>query len=85
MPSSLQKLKQQLAIDQRNRLQVEVLTVGTNTCTVRLVDGGIVTAGIGADQVTPGDVVDVVTDGRVYSVEGIAPVAGLDGERVVEL
>ncbi len=83
--NALTKLKQQLNIDQRNRLQVEVLTVAGNTCTVRMPDGGVKTAGLGADILTPGDIVTVTTDGNTYSIEGRAPVAGLDGERIVVL
>jgi hypothetical protein len=85
MASALDRLKKQLSIDQRNRLQVQVLTVAGNTCTVRLPDGGVKTAGLGADTLAPGDVVDVATDGRTYTVERIAPVASLDGERIVTI
>ena len=85
MASTLDKIKQQLSIDQRNRLQVEVLSVAGNTCTVRLADGGVKTAGLGPDRLAPGDIVEVVTEGSTYTVARIAPVAGLDGERVVEI
>ena len=85
MASFLEKIRQQVSIDQRNRLQVEVLSVAGKTCTVRLGDGGVKTAGLGEDRLAPGDVVEVVTDGSTYTVSRIAPVAGLDGERVVEI
>lgn len=82
---SLNDLKRRLAIDQRNLIRGEIIEVVDATCRVRLADGRTITAGLGGLLPNPGDLVEVATAGSAFMLERKAPLAALDGERVVEL
>jgi len=80
---SLAKLKKKLAVDQRNLIRGEVTEVKDATASVRLSDGRTITCGLSGLQAVPGDLVQVLTEGTTYTIDRTAPLAQLDGKRVV--
>jgi len=80
----LKRLKQRLALDQRNIIRADVVHDGLSTVRVRTSRGEL------RDVIKPagtswqvGDQVQVATDGKQYTLQSAAPVAALDGEKIV--
>jgi len=82
----LKRLKQRLALDQRNIIRADVIQDGQTQVRVRTARGEIrdVIKPPGTSW-TPGSQVQITTDGRQYAIQGAAPVAALDGEKIVEV
>lgn len=80
---SLESLKRRINVDQRNILIGTVIEDRQNTVRVRTARGEIREAAkIDGSGYAPGQRLELRTDGRTVTVQGVAPLAALGGEVV---